>query len=384
MESLLDSDQKKRYQEFKEFVAAQVEPFAERWDREQQHPTSIISVLGQAGYLGSTVPVAYGGKGWDFVTFGLLNEAFGYGSSALTDLLTVQAMVSMTLLKWGTDEQKKVWLPPLANGQTIAAFALTEPGTGSALQFLQTTFRGTEGRDHLILSGTKQWISYGQLAQVFLVFGKLDEKFVACLVQRGSAGVEIEPIREMLGFRAAGLARIKFHEVEVSSENIIGKAGFALSHIAPVGLQYGRISTACSALGLLRGCFDASISHAVTRKVGNQSVGDVGMIRSLLARMGTDLEAGRFLCYAACRAEDQHLPEAFAKTLVAKYFTSTAAAKAASDAVQIHGASGCHESARVARYYRDAKLMEVLEGTTQIHEHLLGRIFLDQAQQIKS
>ena len=217
MESLLDSDQKKRYQEFKEFVAAQVEPFAERWDREQQHPTSIISALGQAGYLGSTVPVAYGGKGWDFVTFGLLNEAFGYGSSALTDLLTVQAMVSMTLLKWGADEQKKKWLPPLANGQTIAAFALTEPGTGSALQSLQTTFRGTEGRDHLILNGTKQWISYGQLAQVFLVFGKLDEKFVACLVQRESAGVEIEPIREMLGFRAAGLARIKFHEVEISS-----------------------------------------------------------------------------------------------------------------------------------------------------------------------
>src|SRR2546421_9906986 len=99
MESLLDSDQKKRYHEFKEFVAAQVQPFAERWDREEQHPASIISALGQAGYLGSTVPVAHGGRGWDFVTFGLLSEAFGYGSSALTDLLTVQAMVSMTLLK---------------------------------------------------------------------------------------------------------------------------------------------------------------------------------------------------------------------------------------------------------------------------------------------
>ena len=111
---------------------------------------------------------------------------------------------------------------------------------------------------------------------------------------------------------------------------------------------------------------------------------ELGMIRSMVARMGSDLEAARFLCHAACRAEDEHLPEAFARTLVAKYFTSTAAARAAADAVQIHGASGCHESARVARYYRDSKLMEILEGTTQIHEHLLGTIFLDQAGQLKS
>src|ERR1700730_12117249 len=193
LSNLLTDSQKARYQEFKEFVASKVEPFAEQWDRDQKHPPSVISSLGKCGYLGSIIPREYGGKGWDFVTFGLLNEAFGYGSSALTDLLTVQAMVSMTLLKWGTDEQKKKWLPPLAKGHTIAAFALTEPGTGSALQSLQTTFRGTEGRDHLILNGTKQWISYGQLAQVFLVFGKLDEKFVACLVSRGRAGCGIEP-----------------------------------------------------------------------------------------------------------------------------------------------------------------------------------------------
>ena len=177
----------------------------------------------------------------------------------------------------------------------------------------------------------------------------------------------------MLGFRAAGLAQINFHDVEVPSVNIVGKSGFALSHIAPVGLQYGRISTACSAAGLLRGCFEESISYAATRKVANQTVGNIGMIRSMIAKMGTDLQAARFLCYAACRAEDEHLPESFSKTLIAKYHSSRAAVRAASDAVQIRGASGCHESSPVARYYRDAKLMEILEGTTQIHEHILGR-----------
>jgi alkylation response protein AidB-like acyl-CoA dehydrogenase len=382
MNGLLTAVQKKRYLEFKEFVASEVDPFAECWDREQGFPASIISSMGKAGYLGSTLPFQYGGRGWDLVTFGLLNEAFGHGSAALTDLLTIQAMVSMILLKWGTDHQKKEWISSLASGETIGAFALTEPGAGSALQSLATEFRGGPAKDRLILNGEKQWISYGQQAGVFLVFGRLEEKFTACLVPRESAGLEVEPIREMLGFKAAGLARIRFHDVEVPSANIVGKPGFALSHIAPVGLHYGRLSTACSALGLLRGCFEASISYASTRKIANHVVGEIGMIQSLIARMGTNLEAARLLCYAACRAEDQHLPESFAQALVAKYFTSTAAAKAASDAVQIHGASGCNESSRVARFYRDAKLMEILEGTTQIHEHLLGKVFLDQASQL--
>ncbi len=384
MESLLTGPQKARYQEFKEFVASNVEPFAEQWDRDQKHPDSIISLLGKAGYLGSTIPREYGGKGWDFVTFGLLNEALGRGSSALTDLLTVQAMVSMTLLKWGTNEQRQKWVPPLAKGEIIGAFALTEPGVGSAIQSLETEFRRKNGEDGLIINGEKKWISYGQAAGLFLVFGKFEQNFAACLVPRETTGLEIEPIREMLGFKAAGLAKIRFHNVEVPSANLVGKPGFALSHVAPVGLQYGRISTAWSGLGLLRGCFEESVSYAATRKVADQRVGDIGMIRSLIARMGTDLEAGRFLCYAACRAEDEHLPEAFAQTLIAKYHTSRAAVQAASDAVQIRGASGCHESSSVARYYRDAKLLEILEGTTQIHEHLLGKIFVDQAGQLKT
>ena len=380
MEELVTSSQKAHYGQFKAFVATEVEPFVEQWDREQKHPDSIIALLAKSGYLGSTLPLKYGGKAWDFVTFGLLNEALGRGSSALTDLITVQAMVSMTLLKWGTDEQRETWLPKLARGETIGAFALTEPGAGSAIESLETKFRRIDGSNNLILNGQKKWISYGQVAGLFLVFGNLEQKPLACLISRGTPGLEIEPINEMLGFRAAGLAQIHFHDVEVASNNLVGKPGYALSHVAPVGLQYGRISTACSATGLLRGCFEESISYASTRKIANQTLGNIGVIQSMIARMGTDLEAARLLCYAACRAEDEHLPESFAKTLMAKYHSSRAAVRAAADAVQIRGASGCHESSRVARYYRDAKLMEILEGTTQVHEHLIGKIFLDQVK----
>jgi alkylation response protein AidB-like acyl-CoA dehydrogenase len=307
----------------------------------------------------------------------LLNEALGRASSALTDVLTVQAMVSMTLLKWGTTEQKRKWLPPLARGEMIAAFAMTEPGTGSDLQSLAT--RLSADGDHFILNGTKRWISCAQFAGVFLVFGKMEQRPVACLVPRESPGFRIEPITDLMGFRAAGLGELHFENVEVPAANLVGKPGFALSHVAPVGLHFGRISTACSALGLLRGCFEESIAHAAKRKIGNKTVGEMGMIRPLLASMGTDLEAGSLLCHSACRAEDDHRPEAFEKTLMAKYFTSRAAGRAASDAVQIRGASGCHGSSPTSRFYRDAKILEIIEGTTQIHEDILGKIFVDQA-----
>ncbi len=379
MQHLLTDQQQARYAACREFVAQNVEPFADAWDSEQKLPAAVISLLARSGYLGGSLPAAYGGQGWDIVTFGLLNEALGRGSSALTGVLTVQSMISMALLKWGTDEQKQRWLPPLAKGEMIGAFALTEPGAGSALQSLTTEFTPAPGGDALLLNGRKQWITCAQLAGVFLVFGKLGKQSLACLVPRATPGLEIEPIQGLLGFRASGLAKLSFSNVEVPAANIVGKPGFALSHVAPVGLQYGRISTACSGLGLLRGCFEASIAYAATRKIGEKTVGELGMIRSLIARMGTDLEAGSFLCHNACRSEQERAPEAFEKALTAKYFTSRAAVKAASDAVQIRGASGCHESSPVARYYRDAKIMEIIEGTTQIHEELLGKMFVGRA-----
>ena len=379
MNAFLTREQNSKYAEFQEFAAAHVEPFAGEWDREQKIPGSAVSLLGQAGYLGASIPSEYGGKGWDVVTFGLLNEALGRSDSAFTGVLTVQAMVSTALLKWGTDEQRRKWLPPLAKGEVIGAFALTEPGAGSAIQSLATGLKQRDGDDGLILSGEKQWITCGQFAGVFLVFGKLDQKPLACLVPRNSVGLEIEPIQDLMGFRAAGLARLRFNDVEIPSANVVGKPGFGLSHVAPVGLQFGRISTSCSALGLLRGCFEESTSYAASRRIGESRVGDLGMIQTLIAKMGADLEASKLLCWSACRAEDDHLPETFTKTFIAKYFTSRAAVRAASDAVQIRGASGCHESSPVARYYRGAKIMEIIEGTTQVHEIILGKGFVQDA-----
>src|SRR5882672_10875815 len=190
MQHLLTDDQKAKHTEFKNFVSLNVEPFANEWDREQRIPDSAISMLAKSGCLGCSLPKKYGGQGWDIVTFGLLNEALGRGSSSLTGVLTVQAMVSMTLLKWGTEAQKERWLPPLAKGEMIGAFALTEPGAGSAIQSLATGF--TPEGDHFILNGSKKWISCAQIAAVFLVFGKVAHRSVACLVPRDSPGLAVE------------------------------------------------------------------------------------------------------------------------------------------------------------------------------------------------
>ena len=369
-----------RRDEFRTFVARHVAPCAAQWDRDQRIPESVVALLGDSGYLGSTLPREYGGQGWDVATFGALNEAFGQASSALTGVITVQAMVSMALLKWGTDEQKRTWLPQLAQGKTIGSFALTEPGAGSALNSLTTELTPNGEGGGLVLNGVKRWISCAQVAGVFLVFGS--GKAAACLVPRDAPGVRVEPITDLMAFRGAGLAQVHFDNVAIPAASLVGKPGFALSHVAPVGLHYGRISTACSALGLLRGCFEESIAYAATRRVGDRPLGDLGMIRSLIARMGTDAAAAAALCYGACQAEDEHRPDAYERTLMAKYFTSRAAVQAASDAVQIRGASGCHESSITARYYRDAKIMEIIEGTTQVHEDILGKIFVGQARRV--
>jgi len=377
MISLLTENQKLRYEEFKDFIKTNVEPYASKWDYNQEMPDDFLSLLGSAGYLGSNIPTEFGGKGWDFVTFGLLNEAVGRGISSLTDLLTIQAMVSSTLIKWGTSEQKSKWLEPLARGEIIGAFSLTEPNVGSAIQSLETKIN--KRGDKYILNGRKRWTSYGEKAGLFLVFGKDEDKSIACLLSKDTPGLEISPVKNMMGFRAAHMAQLNFHDIEIPESDIVGKPGFALSHVASVGLHYGRISTSCSALGLLRACFEESVIYSSQRKIGSKFVGEEGMIRTLIARMGTDLHAASLLCYSACKAEDEHTPDVYEKVQMAKYFTSKAVVRAASDAVQIQGANGCHESSPVARYYRDSKIMEIIEGTTQIHERMLGKTFVEKA-----
>ncbi|RAP30499.1 hypothetical protein C2W64_01695 [Brevibacillus laterosporus] len=378
MLTLLTTNQKGYYDQFLTFAQEHVEPYANQWDNSEKIPQDIIDKSAKAGFLGGTLPVEYKGQGWDFVTYGLLNEAIGRFSISLSGLFNVHTMVAQTLLKWGTEEQKSRWLPALSTGEKIAALALTEPGAGSDLQMMETSY--TEQGDYFLLNGKKQWITFGAASDVLLVFGKMEGKPVACLVEKDTPGLTITPIRGMLGFKASHLAILEFNNCVIPKENMVGKPNFALSYLAPYALEFGRISIAFASLGLLRGCLEICGSHVMERKAFNARLIDHGMISHFIADMGVDYEATAHLCIASCKAKDEHSPEATEKIMIAKYFASRAGARHSANAVQIMGAMGCNEDFSVSRFYRDSKTMEIVEGSNQIHQMILGSSFAKKAR----
>ncbi|MBL0388664.1 acyl-CoA/acyl-ACP dehydrogenase [Tumebacillus sp. ITR2] len=379
MKQHLSSAQQELYSEFLTFVHEHVEPSANRWDIDQGIPHETISLCAARGYLGGTVPTEFGGQGWDYVTYGLFNEAIGRGSISLSGMFNVHTMVTETLCKWGTDDQQKFWLPKLASGEQVAALALTEPGAGSDLQMMKTNYR-REG-DTFILNGVKKWITFGAAADVLLVFGKLDgEQPIACLVHKDTPGLTITHIPDMLGFKASYLAMLEFDNVQVPVENMIGRPGFAISYLAPYALEFGRISIAWASLGLLRACVETCGAHVMDRAAFGANLIDHGMISHMITDMGVDLEAATLLCLEACRAKNEHRADATEKIMIAKYFASRAGARHSANAVQIMGALGCNDNHSVSRYYRDSKTMEIVEGSNQIHQLLLGKSFAKKAK----
>ena len=377
-QQLLTPGQKDSYRGFCEFVQEQVAPYAAEWDKNRGVPREVIEKCSQAGFVGGIIPREFGGGGWDAVTFGLLNEAIGAASSSLCALFTVQTMVAMPLVKWGSTEQQKQFLEPMAKGDIIASFATTEPKVGSDIQSIETTL--TPQGDAYLLNGTKRWITYSGIADIFLVFAKTSDegKPVACIVRSDAPGVKTTRLEDMLGFRGVYLSQIEFNQCEVRQEDLVGKPGFALTYVAPYGLHFGRLSTAWSSAGLLRACIETSAAFVSQRRAFDHKLIDHGQIRELIADMGVDLEAARLLCLHAALAEDAHLPKAMEKTLMAKYQASRAAAKAAANTIQIMGAAGCHEENRAARYYRSAKIMEIIEGTNQVLQNVLGKSLFKQ------
>jgi alkylation response protein AidB-like acyl-CoA dehydrogenase len=371
---LLSEEQRERYLGFCQYAQEHAAALDREWDSARGVPREVIEQCARAGYVGGLIPSEHGGGGWDAVTFGLLNEALGAASSALCALFTVQNMVAMPLVKWGSEAQQKQWLEPMARGKVIASFAMTEPRVGSDIQAVETTYTPKGGG--YLLNGTKKWITYSAMADIFLVFGKdTDGKAIAAIVRSDAPGVEVHPLKDMMGFRAAHLSRLEFKDVEIAPEDLVGKPGFALTYVASYGLHYGRISTAWSSAGLLRACLETAASYTQERKVFGTLLMDQGMIRQLVTDMGVNLEASQHLCLAAAMADDSHSPRAMEKTLMAKYFASRAAVRAAADTVQILGAAGCHEDSPAARYYRNSKIMEIIEGTNQVQQTILGKNF---------
>jgi len=367
----LTEKQTQERQAFQTFVQRAISPYADGYDEEEYTPPEIIWEIAQQGYLGALIPTEYEGRGLDMVTFGLLNEELGRGCSSIRSLLTVHSMVSHAILRWGNKQQKNAWLPRLATGSVIGAFGLSEPGAGSDAGSITTTAH-LDG-DSYVLNGIKKWTTYGQIADLFLIFAQLDGKISAFLLERNTPGFSAQPIKGMLGTRASMLAELHLQDCRVPKANLVGWRGFGLAAVATSCLDIGRYSVACGSVGIAQACLDASLAYTSTRQQFGSYLKDHQLIQRMVTEMLVNVKAARMLCLHAGALKDQGDPDTIMETWIAKYFASKTATQAAQDAVQIHGANGCSSAYPVQRYLRDSRVMEIIEGSTQIQQIQIAR-----------
>jgi alkylation response protein AidB-like acyl-CoA dehydrogenase len=347
------------------FVDACVMPAAASFEHDERIPRSVLAEVAAIGAWGGLVPRDFGGTGLDMPTLGAVHEEFGRGCSSLRSLLTVHSMVAWVISRRGTAEQRAEWLGPLASGEVLASFCLSEEEAGSHTPSITTTAR--RDGDTWIISGRKKWITGGQLAGLYLVFARTAAGTSAFLVP-AQPGVAVQPITGLLGTRASMAAELIFADVRVPAGAMVGPGGFAPGFVLTAGLDIGRYSVACGSVGIIQGCLEATARYARVRHVGGTPIGDFQLTKAKLANMVTAAAAGRALCERAGRLKEAGDEETVMATWIAKYFASRAAVKAAADAVQVHGANGCTDAYPVARYYRDAKIMEIIEGSSELQQ----------------
>ncbi len=365
-------------QELQGWIDTQVFPFSNGWEEAQALPPEILDAFAAKGWFGAAVPKEWGGQGLDSLSLGRMCAHIARGSVSLLSIFTVHCMVCQALLRWGTQGQKEQWLPGLSRGTLRAAFALTEPERGSdAAGLLCMARRVEDAAPHVsqgfVLEGSKKWISASAHAHLFLVFAKLGEEGLAAfLVPASTQGLRLTPMKDLLGFRAAGIAQLCFEGCPLSAEALLGPPGGGFSFVASHALDCGRFIVGFGAAGIMEGCLQAATAYASERVQFNQPLRKHQLIQELIANMATDLAAGQALAMQAAVQREAGSPDSIMSIATAKYFCSRAALRAASDALQIHGGNGASPEYPVMRYFRDAKICEIIEGSSQMHQLMIA------------
>ena len=365
MQLALTDAQKEARLSFRDFVRDKIVPFAGQWDREGRIPFQIVDELRRRGYIGAPLPAKSGGGDMDPITYGLLTEEIAKGCSSVRSLLTVHDMVTLAISRWGNQELKAK-VSAGAKGELLCALALSEPEAGSDAAGVRTEAR-LEG-DEYILTGRKKWITFGQIAHLFLVLARYDGQLAAFTVPADSPGFVRRPLEGVVGTRASLLAELEFNQCRIPRHCLTGRVGFGLSHVVSTALDHGRYSVAWGSVGIAQACLDACLTYTASRRQFGVELRRHQLVQRKLTNMIADTRAARLLCYRAGYLRQIGDPDATAETLIAKYFSSRVAVRAANDAVQLHGANGLTEEFQVERYLRDAKVMEIIEGSTQIQQ----------------
>jgi glutaryl-CoA dehydrogenase (non-decarboxylating) len=371
-------------QTVREWAAREVAPYIREHDRQHYFDRDrIVGGLKQLGLLGICVPQEHGGAGMDYVSLGVASEELEYVDTSLRVILSVHVGLNcLTLLAWGTDDQKRRYLAPQAKGEKLAGYGLTEPGAGSDARAIQTT--AVKKGDRYVIRGEKTWISLADVADNFLVFAWTDLQkkqkrdpsgISAFIVERTYKGFSSGPLKEKWGILAGNTGYLVMDEMEVPEENMLGRPGEGFT-IAMFALDQGRYTVAAGATGLIRACRDASVRYAKERHAFGVEIAQHQLVKQMIAQMESDYQASRLLWMRSGWLKNDGRRNT-RETGLAKWFSTVASERAAGDAVQVHGANGYSDEYPVGRFFRNCKGAVIYEGTREIHtlmqaDYLLG------------
>jgi len=343
--------------------------------RNHHFDLDLVAKIAAQGYLGAIVPQQYGGAGLDYRGYGLIVEEIGRGDSAIRTVISVQtSLVCSAILKWGTEEQRMAYLPKLCSGEWLGCFGLTEPDTGSDAANQKT--RATRNGSCWKINGAKMWISMGDYAKVALIFVQTDpslgHKGLACfLVDTDQPGFKAQPIEHKMGLHASDTASIALEDVEVSDEQMLGQVGEGFN-VAMSALDSGRYSVAAGCVGICQGCVEESVRYAKEREQFGRPIASFQLVQAMIADMVLKTDASRMLVWRAGWLKDKGMPNTL-ETSIAKLHATEASLECANLAIQVHGGAGYVDDHPVERYFRDARVTTLYEGTSQIQKLIIGR-----------
>lgn len=378
MQFPLTDEQRLIQQTARDFADREIAPVADKHNREGKFPAALVKRMGELGFLGMLVPEAYGGNGVGNFGLVLALEEVNRACASTGVTMSVQnSLVCAPIVHWANETLKKKYLPKLASGEFLGAYALSEPGSGSDAAGLVTS--AVKDGHSYVLNGTKNFITTGAEAEVVIAMVRTDPAhktrgITAFLVERDWKGFSVGRKEDKMGLRSSSTVQLVFEDLRVPASSILGELGAGFK-IAMHTLDGGRIGIAAQAVGIAQACLDASLKYAEEREAFGQQIGKFQAMQWKLANMATKLEAARLLVYNAARMKDLGQPHA-KEAAMAKLFASEMAGEAARDAVQVHGGAGYLEDFPVERYFRDARITEIYEGTSEIQRIVIARHLL--------
>lgn len=362
----------------RDFVAKEITPNAKQWDIDEKFPDDVWKKMGDLGIIGTAIPEEYEGSGMDYLSHAIVAEELGYGCSSMRGSYSVNiSLVAKTILKWGTEEQKQKYVPPIALGQSFGCYGLTEPDSGSNAAGMKST--AEKDGDYYVLSGNKMWITHADVSDVSLVLAKTDKNkgpkgITAFLVEKGTPGFTAQPIHEKIGLRAQDTGELIMDGARVHKDQMLGPEGKGFA-VAMSALDNARYTVSAGCIGTAQSALDISKTYAKERIQFGKPIAGHQLVQQLIANMVVDIEMGRMLVWRAGELKNQGVANT-RETCMAKYFCGEMVNRVVYNAMQVLGGYSFSGEYPLERMYRDSRINTLYEGTSQIQQLIIGNFEL--------